>query len=142
MCPQGRHHFLPPSPRKWQMCTPEGQLFTKPCCLLQERDPGKLLKSLASTMRQRHCQFHHAVFTPPDSVYGKLKASGSGAKDLSWQQTLREAWMVQSPQQDQVFSENMLMLCRIRQEPLQGVHLTALPVNHTKGHGCGSCATI
>ncbi|KAK9867413.1 hypothetical protein WJX84_000013 [Apatococcus fuscideae] len=69
---------------------------------LQERDPTKLLRSLSSTMRQRQSPFHHAIFTPPDSQYGKLKPAGvPGARDVSWQQTLCQAWSVQAPQQAQ-----------------------------------------
>ena len=69
----------------------------------QERDPGKLLKSLADTMQQRQFPFHHAVFTPPDSQYGKLKAAAtSSTRDVSWQHTLCQAWKKQVPQHPQV----------------------------------------
>ena len=91
--------------------------------VLQERNPGKLLQSLASTMRQNQAEFHHAVFTPPDSVYGKLKSSEGNAKDLSWQQTLRQAWMAQSPQQAQVNSSRAQLL--VLTLPLHNAHRQA-----------------
>ena len=54
-------------------------------------------------MQQRQFPFHHAVFTPPDSQYGKLKAAAvSGARDVSWQHTLCQAWKTQVPRHPQV----------------------------------------
>ncbi|KAK9864316.1 hypothetical protein WJX84_006574 [Apatococcus fuscideae] len=86
---------------------------------MQERDPGKLLKSLATTMQQQQLPFHHAVFTPPDSQYGKLKAAGiDSARDVSWQHTLCRAWTSQvgsHPQESQL----MAVLPELGQGPAQ-----------------------